>query len=179
MLLKKRSETNRTLVAPAVTSEDFLKFSSDAIKDRLHRLGIHLSGCESTKTLAPTLASRTGRSASLTGRSSVRERLRQPEPWEHAVVEARHGADPIAREGEDEEAGPVADAAGGSAKVRPERRLTIRSRRHEVMRSAAHETGAEAGRNLAAVVFEGNWWHGNADIGGEQSDQRVDITGLP
>jgi hypothetical protein len=28
------------------------------------------------------------------------------------------------------------------------------------------------------LVFEGNWWHGDADIGGEQGDQRVDIAGL-
>ena len=33
---------------------------------------------------------------------SPRERSRQPEPWEHAVVEAGHGADPVAGEGEDE-----------------------------------------------------------------------------
>src|SRR5262245_45473372 len=46
-------------------------------------------------------------------RISVRERLRQPEPSEHAIVEAGHGADPSAGEGEDEEAGSVADAAGG------------------------------------------------------------------
>jgi len=49
--------------------------------------------------------------------SSVRERLRQPEPAEHAAVKAGHGADPIAGEGQDEEAGSVADAAGGGAKV--------------------------------------------------------------
>ena len=73
----------------------------------------------------------------------------------------------------------MADAAGRGAKVGPERRLTIRPRRHEVVRPAAHETGAEAGHDVAAVVFEGNWWHGDADIGGEQGDQRVDIAGLP
>jgi hypothetical protein len=50
-----------------------------------------------------------------------------PEPWEHAVLEAGHGADPVAGEGEDDEAGPMADTAGGRAQVNPERRLTIRS----------------------------------------------------
>jgi hypothetical protein len=73
----------------------------------------------------------------------------------------------------------VADAAGGGAKVGSERRLPIRPRRHEVVRSAAQQTGAEAGDDVAAVVFERNRRHGHADIGGEQGDQRVDITGLP
>jgi hypothetical protein len=61
----------------------------------------------------------------------------------------------------------------------PERRLTIRSRRHEIVPSAANEAGAEAGHDVSAVVFERDWWHGDADIGGEQGHQRVDITGLP
>lgn len=63
--------------------------------------------------------------------SSVRQRLRQPEPWKHAVVEAGHDANPIASEGQDDEARPLADAAGGGTKVGSERRLTIRPRRHE------------------------------------------------
>src|SRR5215471_18543584 len=62
---------------------------------------------------------------------SVWERSRQPEPWEHAVVEAGAGADPVAGEGEDDEADRMADAGGG-AKVGPERRLAIGSRRDEV-----------------------------------------------
>ena len=41
---------------------------------------------------------------------SARERSRQPEPWEDAVIEAGHGADPLAGEGEHVEAGPLADA---------------------------------------------------------------------
>ena len=73
----------------------------------------------------------------------------------------------------------MADAADGGAKVGSERRLPIRPRRHEVVGSAAHETGAEAGHDVAAVVFEGNGRHGHPDIGGEQGDQRVDITRLP
>ena len=100
-------------------------------------------------------------------RRSVRQRLRQPEPAEHAAIKTDHGADPIAGEGEDEEAGSVADAAGGSAKVGSERRLPIRACRHEVVRSAAHETGEEARHDVAAVVLEGNWRHRDADIDGE------------
>ena len=72
----------------------------------------------------------------------------------------------------------MADAADAGAKVSSERRLPIRPRRHEVVRSAAHETGADASHDVAAVVFEGNGRHGHADIGGEQGDQRVDITRL-
>ena len=58
----------------------------------------------------------------------ARERARQPEPREHAVLEAGHGADPVAGEGEDEEADPVADAVGG-AQVGAERRLAVGARR--------------------------------------------------
>src|SRR4029453_17394458 len=39
-----------------------------------------------------------------------RKRLRYPEPRVHAVLEAGHGADPVAGEGQDEQAGSVADA---------------------------------------------------------------------
>ena len=73
----------------------------------------------------------------------------------------------------------MADAAGGGAKIGSERRLPIRPRRHEVVRSAAQETGAEAGHDVAAVVFERYGRHGHADIGGEQGHQGVDITRLP
>src|SRR5262245_25473467 len=93
------------------------------------------------------------------------------------MVEAGDGADSVAGEGEDEEAGPAAHAGRG-AQVEPERRLTIRSRRHEVIRPArAEEAGVEAGHEVAALVFEGNGWHGDGNIGGEQGDQRVDIAG--
>src|SRR6185369_8226269 len=99
---------------------------------------------------------------------SSRQRLWQPEPTEHAALETDHGADPIAGETEDEEAGSVADAAGGSAKVCSERRLPIRPRRHEVVRPAAHDTGEEARDNVPAVVFERNGRHRDTDVDGEQ-----------
>jgi hypothetical protein len=44
----------------------------------------------------------------------ARERSRQPEPWEHGVLEAGHGADPVAGEGEDVQADPVAEAGRGA-----------------------------------------------------------------
>src|SRR5262245_10407021 len=47
------------------------------------------------------------------------------------------------------------------------------------MRSTADDAGAEAGHGVVAEVLEGNWWHGDADIGGEQGDQPIHITGLP
>src|ERR1700687_2686640 len=107
------------------------------------------------------------------------ERARQPERWEDVVVETGHGADPVAGEGEDEQAGAVADAAGGGAQVGAESQLTIRPRRHEVIsRTAAEDAGVEAGYDVAALVFEGYWWHGYADIGGEQRDKRLDVAGL-
>src|SRR5215472_4584753 len=55
---------------------------------------------------------------------SARQRSRQPERWEHAVVEAGHGADPVAGEGEHVQAGPVADAVE-AAQVGPEGRLAV------------------------------------------------------
>src|SRR5438876_4760563 len=62
---------------------------------------------------------------------SAWERVRQSEPWVHALLEAGHCADPVAGEGEDEQAGSVANA-GRTAKVRAESRLTVRSRWDEV-----------------------------------------------
>ena len=53
----------------------------------------------------------------------ARQRSRQPERREHAVVEAGHGADPVAGEGEDIHAGAVPDAGGGYVgRCRPCRR---------------------------------------------------------
>src|SRR5262245_42730600 len=90
-----------------------------------------------------------------------------------------HDADSLAGEGEDEEASSVADAAGVAGVAGAERRLRIRAGRPGCAGPAAHESGEEAGHDVAAVVFEGNRWHRNADISGEQVDQRVDIAGLP
>jgi hypothetical protein len=45
---------------------------------------------------------------------SARERSRQLEPWENAVVEASHGADPVGGEGKNVEADSVADAVRGA-----------------------------------------------------------------
>jgi hypothetical protein len=42
----------------------------------------------------------------------------------------------------------------------------------------ADDAGVEAGRGVAALVLEGNWWHGDEDVGGEQGDQRVDVGGV-
>src|ERR1700732_3753192 len=89
---------------------------------------------------------------------SARERSREPEPWERAVLEAGHGADPVAGEGEDVEAGPVADAGRG-AQVGSEGRLTVGSRRHQVEPAArVEQAGAEAGHDVSALVFEGHRW---------------------
>ena len=68
--------------------------------------------------------------------------------------------------------------ACGIAKVGPERRPRSRASARAVP-SAAHDVGAEASHFVPAVVFERNRRHRDADIGGEQGDQRVDITRLP
>src|SRR6266700_7035616 len=87
---------------------------------------------------------------------SAWERSRQPEPREHGVLKAGHGADPVAGKREHEEADPVADAVGG-AQVGPERRLTVGSRRDEVEPPArAEQAGAEAGHDVSTLVLEGH-----------------------
>src|SRR5215211_7875081 len=110
---------------------------------------------------------------------SARERSRQPKPWEHGVLKAGHGADPVAGDGENVQADPVADAGRG-AQVGPERRLTVGSRPHEVEPPArAEQAGAEAGHDVAALVFEGHWWHRAEDVVRQKGHQRVEIGGLP
>jgi hypothetical protein len=42
----------------------------------------------------------------------------------------------------------------------------------------ADDAGVEAGHDVATLVFEGKWRHGDRDVCGEQGDQRVDIAGL-
>jgi hypothetical protein len=49
-----------------------------------------------------------------------------PNQPEHAAFKAGHGADPIAAERENEEAGAMTDAAGGGTKARAEGRLPVR-----------------------------------------------------
>jgi hypothetical protein len=58
----------------------------------------------------------------------------------------------------------VADAGRG-VQVGSERRLTVRSRPHEVEPPArAEDSGAEAGYEVSAFVFEGHRWHRDEDI---------------
>src|SRR5687768_18473471 len=109
---------------------------------------------------------------------SAWERSGQTEPWEHAVVEAGDGADPIAAEGEDEETDPMADADRG-AQVSPERRLPVGSRCDEVKPPArAEDAGAEAGHDLSALVFERHWGHRDEDVVGQKRHKSVEISGL-
>src|SRR6185436_3992879 len=83
---------------------------------------------------------------------SAGERSRQPEPWEHAGVETGDGADPVAGEGQDQEARAVADAGRG-AEVGPERRLTVGPRRYEVEPPAGTDHArVEASHDVAALV---------------------------
>jgi len=69
--------------------------------------------------------------------------------------------------------------AGRGAQVGPERRLTVGSRRDEIKPSArAKDAGAQAGHDVAALVFEGNRWHGDKDFIRQKGHQRVEIRGL-
>ena len=106
---------------------------------------------------------------------SAGERSRQTKPGQHAVLEAGHGADPVAGEGEHDEASRMADTARGMY-VEPDCRLTVRAGRHEVVAAAsAEKEGAEAGHHVAALVFEGHRRHGHEDVVGQQGHQRVEI----
>src|SRR5262249_13424192 len=88
-------------------------------------------------------------------RLSARKRSWEAEQGEHAVVESGHSADSVAADGEDVQAGPVADAGAG-AQVGAESRLTIGPRRYKVESAArAEEACEEARRDLSALVFEG------------------------
>jgi hypothetical protein len=80
------------------------------------------------------------------------------------LSKAGDGADPVAGEGEDDEADPVADAGRG-AQVGSERWLTVGSCRDEVEPSArAEDARAEAGHDVSALVCEGHRWHGDKDV---------------
>src|SRR6266851_782182 len=110
---------------------------------------------------------------------SARERSRQPEPWEHAVFEAGHGGDPVAGEGKDVDADPVADAVEG-AQVGPKRWLTVGTRPHEFEPPArAQDTGAETSNDISALVLEWHRWHRDEDVVRQKRHQRVEIGGLP
>ena len=69
--------------------------------------------------------------------------------------------------------------AGRGAEVGPERRLTVGSRRYEVEPPArADHACVEASHDVTTFVFEGERWHREEDIVGEQGDQVVEIAGL-
>src|ERR1043166_10005003 len=97
----------------------------------------------------------------------------EPEPRQHAVVEAGHGADPVAGQGEHVEAGRVADS-GRDAQVDPERGLAVGSGRHEVEHAARAElAGPVAGHEVSALVSEWLRRHRDEDVVGQQGYQRV------
>src|SRR6516164_4655840 len=94
----------------------------------------------------------------LQGWSPGRERSRQPEPRQHAGLEAGHAADPVAGQGEHVEAGRVADS-GRAAQIGPERGLAVGSGRYEVEPAARAElAGPVAGHGVSALVSE--WLRG-------------------
>src|SRR5215831_1968822 len=95
---------------------------------------------------------------------SARERSRQPEPWEHAVLEAGHGTNPVAGQGEDVQADPCAHA-GREAQVGSERGLVVGAGPHEVESPpAVEDAGAEAGRGVSALILEGHRWHRDENV---------------
>ena len=111
--------------------------------------------------------------------SSRRQRSGKPERRENDILEARHRADPVAREGEDINAHSMTDI-GRPAQVNPEGRLTISPRRHQVIRSArVEEAGTEAGNDVSALVLERHRWHRDKHVVGEESHEHVKFSGFP
>src|SRR5271156_4366232 len=95
---------------------------------------------------------------------SARERSREREEGEDAVLEAGHGPDPVASERENVEADPVADA-GGATQVGPERRLTVRPCPHQVEPSTrVEEACAEAGHDVSSLISERHRRHRDESV---------------
>jgi hypothetical protein len=85
---------------------------------------------------------------------------------------------PVAGEGEDQEADPVADAGRG-AQIGPERRLTVGSCPYEVKPPArVEDAGAEAGHDVAALAFERHRRHRDEEVFRQKGHQRRVIGGL-
>jgi hypothetical protein len=116
------------------------------------------SGCQAVVRV-PFLLQMEGASADYLGRTcrlgSDRGSFNH---WEHAVVEAGDAANPIAGEGEDEEAGPVAEAGRGVGRPRTPADRWLASGRGQTLGPSGN-AGEQAGHDVAALVFEGNRWH--------------------
>lgn len=104
----------------------------------------------------------------------------EPEIREWAGIEAGHGADLVAGEGEDEQPGRVTDPGLGVLDVEAERRLPVGAGRYEAGTAAGAEPGGgeEPDDQVASVVFHRLWRHGQGDVLGEQGDVAGDVAGL-
>src|SRR5262245_52260608 len=104
----------------------------------------------------------------------------QTEVREHAGVEAGHGADTAAAEGEDEQPGRVEDTSLRVPRVEAERGLAIGPGRDDAGPAAGAEPGGgeEPGDRLAAVVLQWQRRHGYRDVLGQQGDDAGDVAGL-
>jgi len=98
---------------------------------------------------------------------------------EHAGVEAGHGVDLVAGEGEDDQPGRMRDAGLGVLDIDAEGGLPVGPGRNEAGPSAWPERGGQVpGGQVAALVFHRVRWHGQCDVPGEQGDDGGDVAGL-
>jgi hypothetical protein len=113
-------------------------------------------------------------------RRSAGQGAGQTELRERAGIEAGHGADAVAGQGEDEQPGRVEDSGLRILGVHAERGLAVGPGRDEAGPAAGAEPGGgeEPGDQLAAVVFQRKRRHGRGDVLGEQGDDAGDVAGL-
>lgn len=110
---------------------------------------------------------------------SARKGTGEAEGLEGVVLEAGHGRDVVAVEGEDVEASSVAGAVRGP-EVGAEGRLAVGAGWDQVESAAGAEEGrAELADDFVALVLEGERRHGHEDVVGEERDEGVDVGGLP
>jgi hypothetical protein len=99
---------------------------------------------------------------------------------ERAGIEAGHGADLCAGEGEHEQPCRVGDPGLGLQDIEAERRLPVGPGRYEAGPAAWPQPagGEEPGDQVAAVVFHRERRHVQGDVLGEQGDHGGDVPGL-
>src|SRR5215470_10264940 len=139
------------------------------------------SGARSMPSSATTWPNRlTSPCAAIAGSAMAGQGPRQPEQWQHAVVESGHGADPAASKREHQHSVGVGDIGHRIAHVQAEGGLPVGPGGDEPAGSAAAEDprAEEAASGGPAVVGYWRQRRSDDDIVGEQGDYRVNVPHL-
>src|SRR5215467_14923755 len=104
----------------------------------------------------------------------------EAEVGQDAGVEAGHGADLVAGEGDDDQPGRVPDASLRVLEVHAEGGLPVGPGRYEAGSPAWPEGGGGQvpGGQVTALVLQWMRWHPQRDVLGEQGDDGRDVAGL-